>query len=77
MLPDNPNGSPQGSTLLGNSLLWVAPLIALLVGWIGNTMGGLELPAALTLSIAIWTALWWIFETVPIPVALKQATCKR
>ena len=69
MLPDNPNGSPQGSTLVGNSLLWVAPLIALLVGWIGNTMGGLELPAALTLSIAIWTALWWIFETVPIPVA--------
>ena len=69
MLPDNPNGSPQGSTLLGNSLLWVAPLIALLIGWIGKSMGGLELPAALTLSIAIWTALWWIFETVPIPVA--------
>jgi len=69
MLPDNPKGSDQGSILLGNSLLWVAPLIALLVGWIGNTMGGLELPAALTLSIAIWTALWWIFETVPIPVA--------
>ena len=69
MLPDNPNGSPQGSTLLGNSLLWVAPLIALLIGWIGKSMGGLELAAALTLAIAIWTALWWIFEAVPIPVA--------
>jgi sodium-dependent dicarboxylate transporter 2/3/5 len=69
MLPDNPKGSDQGSTLLGNSLLWVAPLIALLVGWTGNTMGGLELPAALTLAIAIWAALWWIFEAVPIPVA--------
>jgi sodium-dependent dicarboxylate transporter 2/3/5 len=69
MLPDNPNGSDQGSTILGNSLLWVAPLIALLVGWTGNTIGGLELPAALTLAIATWTALWWIFETVPIPVA--------
>ena len=69
MLPDNPKGSHQGSTLLGNSLLWVAPLIALLVGWIGNNMGGLELPASLTLAIAIWTALWWIFEAVPIPVA--------
>jgi sodium-dependent dicarboxylate transporter 2/3/5 len=69
MLPDNPKGSDQGSTILGNSLLWVAPLIALLVGWMGNAMGGLELPAALTLAIAIWTALWWIFEAVPIPVA--------
>ena len=69
MLPDNPNGSPQESTLLGNSLLWVAPLIALLIGWIGKSMGGLELSAALTLAIAIWTALWWIFEAVPIPVA--------
>jgi sodium-dependent dicarboxylate transporter 2/3/5 len=32
-------------------------------------LGGLEIPAALTLGIAIWTALWWIFEAVPIPVA--------
>ncbi|NBS20016.1 MAG: SLC13/DASS family transporter, partial [Flavobacteriia bacterium] len=69
MLPDNPKGSHQGSTLLGNCLLWASPLIALLVGWIGNTLGGLELPAALTLAIATWTALWWIFEAVPIPVA--------
>ena len=69
MLPDNPKGSDQGSTISGNSLLWVAPLIALLVGWTGNTIGGLELPAALTLAIATWTALWWIFEAVPIPVA--------
>ena len=69
MLSDNPRGFHQGSTLLGNSLLWIGPLIALLVGWISNTIGGLELPAALTLAIAIWTALWWIFEAVPIPVA--------
>ena len=69
MLSGNAKGSHQGSTLTGSTLLWVAPFIALLIGWIGNTVGGLALPAALTLVIATWTALWWIFEAVPIPVA--------
>ena len=29
----------------------------------------LSVPACLTLGIALWTALWWIFEVIPIPVA--------
>jgi len=49
--------------------LWGAPLLSLLVGWSGWEFGGLEGPASITLGIALWTALWWIFEAVPIPVA--------
>ena len=28
----------------------------------------MEEVAAKTLAIALWTALWWVFEPVPIPV---------
>ena len=50
-------------------LLWLAPVISLLAGLAANEFGGLSVPACLTLGIALWTALWWIFEAIPIPVA--------
>ena len=50
-------------------LLWLAPVISLLAGLVANEFGGLSVPACLTLGIALWTALWWIFEAIPIPVA--------
>ena len=50
-------------------MLWAAPILSALVGWSVWKFGGLEIPEAITLGIALWTALWWIFETVPIPVA--------
>ena len=49
--------------------LWAAPLLSLSIGWFVHTFCGLEAPASITLGIALWTALWWIFEAVPIPVA--------
>ena len=58
--------SPHASSTLA---LWSAPLLSLLIGWSGWELGGLEGSASITLGIALWTALWWIFEAVPIPVA--------
>lgn len=49
--------------------LWGAPILSLMISWLSWNFGGLEPAAALTLGIALWTALWWIFEAVPIPVA--------
>ena len=43
-----------------------APFLALIGGWLAHS-SGLGLPAATTMMVAIWTALWWIFEAVPIP----------
>ena len=50
-------------------MFWAAPLLSVLISYITWKLGGLELAATLTLGIALWTALWWIFETVPIPIA--------
>jgi sodium-dependent dicarboxylate transporter 2/3/5 len=50
-------------------LLWLTPILSLLAGWSANEFGGLSVPACLTLGIGLWTALWWIFEVIPIPVA--------
>ena len=52
-----------------HSLIWLGPLLSVLVAWLTLEFGGLTAPASLTLGIALWTAGWWIFETVPIPVA--------
>jgi sodium-dependent dicarboxylate transporter 2/3/5 len=62
----NTNNSANGSQTF---MLWVAPLLSALISWSSWEFGGLEAPAAITLGIALWTALWWIFEAVPIPVA--------
>jgi len=62
-------GASTPATYSQNRFLWLGPTIALLVSWLSHSLSGLEVPAAITLGIAIWTALWWIFEAVPIPVA--------
>jgi sodium-dependent dicarboxylate transporter 2/3/5 len=46
----------------------LSPAIGILAGYIAYTQG-LEPIAAKTLAISVWTALWWISEAVPIPVA--------
>ena len=62
----NTNESANGSE---NLMLWAAPVLSALISWSVWEFGGLETPEAITLGIALWTALWWIFEAVPIPVA--------
>ena len=52
-----------------NPMLWAAPILAILTSWIFYQFGEMETGAVFTLGIAIWTALWWIFEAVPIPIA--------
>ena len=50
-------------------MLWASPALAILICWIFHYFGEMETKAVITLGIAIWTALWWIFEAVPIPIA--------
>jgi sodium-dependent dicarboxylate transporter 2/3/5 len=50
-------------------LLWLAPILSFLAGYLANQFGDLSVHACLTLGIGLWTALWWIFEVIPIPVA--------
>jgi sodium-dependent dicarboxylate transporter 2/3/5 len=52
-----------------NPMLVLGPLLAFGVSTLIFNFGLLDLDAAITLGIALWTALWWIFEAVPIPVA--------
>ena len=52
-----------------NPMLVLGPLLAFGVSTLIYNFGALEMDAAITLGIALWTGLWWIFETVPIPVA--------
>lgn len=48
--------------------VWLAPAIAISAGFT-SAAAGLPTEAAITLSIAILTATWWITEAVPIPAA--------
>ena len=59
----------EEKSVFQEQLIWLAPFISFLAGWAANEFGGLSVPACLTLGIALWTALWWIFEIIPIPVA--------
>jgi len=52
-----------------NPMLLAAPALAILISWFFHHFGEMETKAVITLGIAIWTALWWIFEAVPIPIA--------
>ena len=52
-----------------NPMLVLGPLLATGVSTLIYNFDVLEMDAAITLGIALWTGLWWIFETVPIPVA--------
>ncbi len=46
-------------------MIWFAPLIALIISLSGSFIG-LTTPAAITLGITLWCALWWVFEPIPI-----------
>ena len=46
----------------------IGPLLGFFVGLISINQG-LDIVAGITLWITIWTATWWVFEAVPIPVA--------
>ena len=60
--------SKKGSDAVKPWVIICAPTLAVIAGWLAYS-SGLNGSAALTMGIAIWTALWWIFEAVPIPVA--------
>ncbi len=45
---------------------WFAPIIGLLSGWL---CWGMPFEIQCTVGITVWVALWWVLETVPIPVA--------
>ena len=62
-----PMGDPKKSAV-ASFMLIAAPVLAVVVGLLTHFVGGLGDTAALALGIAIWTALWWVFEPVPIPV---------
>lgn len=59
----------QNEFALKFQLLWAGPILALTTGFLTIHTELLDVPSSITLGIAIWTALWWIFEVVPIPVA--------
>ena len=61
--------SDPGNLKGSNPMLLAAPALAILISWFFHHFGEMETKAVITLGIAIWTALWWIFEAVPIPVA--------
>ena len=46
----------------------LGPILGFFVGII-SIYQGLDIIAGITLWITIWTATWWVFEAVPIPVA--------
>jgi len=52
-----------------NAILWLGPITAILVGSLMKTAGA-DSPMCWTAAITILTAIWWIFEPIPIP-----ATC--
>ena len=48
--------------------LAAGPVFGFVVGIISIALG-LDIVAGITLWITVWTASWWVFEAVPIPVA--------
>ncbi len=46
----------------------LAPAIGILSGWVAYAQG-MDPMAAKTLMVAVWTAIWWALEAIPIPVA--------
>jgi sodium-dependent dicarboxylate transporter 2/3/5 len=61
---DEENGSSRGS-LLQFVLLLAGPLLALLTYLI--TQGDWPHSASATAAIAVWMAVWWISEAIPLP----------
>ena len=54
---------------VASRMLWLSPVLACGLSFFLYEMTSLEKMPAITLAVASWTALWWIFEAVPIPVA--------
>ena len=61
--------SESDDSKVKNPMLVLGPALAVGASTLTYKFGLLDLDAAITLGIALWTALWWIFEAVPIPVA--------
>jgi len=53
---------------LKTSMRWLAPLLGVIAG-LAASSGGMTNAAAITLGITVLTALWWMFEAIPIPIA--------
>ncbi|MCV6613602.1 MAG: SLC13 family permease [Cellvibrionaceae bacterium] len=62
----------QGSAVLGflakfkRNTLWLAPLLGLLLGLLMQQQGW-AINACITAGLTLVCALWWMFETIPIP----------
>jgi sodium-dependent dicarboxylate transporter 2/3/5 len=52
---------------LRSAVLLVGPLAAVLAGWL-VAASGMETPAVIAAAITTLTAVWWVFEPIPIPV---------
>ena len=46
--------------------LWLSPVLGILLTVLLQTTE-LSLPATLCAGVTLWTALWWMFEPIPIP----------
>ena len=59
---------PKKEKAKKNLAMPLGPILGFFVGLISVNQG-LDIVAGITLWITIWTAAWWVFEAVPIPVA--------
>ena len=65
----NNQDSPSKSSLAKWIGLFVGPLLAIVVAWLpGSITGDLSPDAQTTAAIAIFMAVWWMTEAVPLPV---------
>lgn len=48
--------------------LIATPILALLFGLFLFYIVGIAMHAAIAASVALWCALWWVFEPIPVPV---------
>ncbi|MFT6177767.1 MAG: sodium-dependent dicarboxylate transporter 2/3/5 [Paracoccaceae bacterium] len=50
------------------AMRWLAPVLGVLTGLVADA-AGMDRMAVITLGITVLTALWWMFEAIPIPIA--------
>lgn len=61
-------GRGEEKMKVSHVISWLAPILG--VGaWQAGLLGGLSGEASITLGITVLTALWWMFEAIPIPIA--------
>ncbi len=58
----------SGNYSLTNSIKTVAGPVAALLAFIFSSLAGLDTDIGWSLAIALWCAIWWILEAVPIAV---------